>query len=190
MASRILHLASCFDASPAGHSSWLTTHLCRRGIRTLSAFIVPEDRMTMAAAGCPFACEIMATDARSFSTDPRAQRSTALSPTGSSPIIRIFISVAPNLPNICSTECTTASSMACAETGSFVRNLTRRYRCPFLFVACRPPHDSDAFFQLGLLRSQAVLFDDRQRNLRHALKCSFEREAEHMQNGCHIPWGS
>jgi hypothetical protein len=139
----------------------LAVHLRRLCIRTLSALIVPEDRITIAAAGCPFTWEIIAIAARSFSTDPGVQRSAALSPTGSSPIIRTFISAAPNLPNIYSTERTTASSMACAGTGSFVRNLARRYRCPFLFVVCGPPHNSDAFLQLGLIGSQAVLLDNR-----------------------------
>jgi len=140
-------------------------HLCRRWIRTPSALIVPEDRATIAAAGCPFIRAIIASAARNFSTDPSAQRNTALSPAGLRPISRTFISADPNLPNICSTERSMVSSMVCVEIGSFVRSLTSRYRCPLLFVVCRPPYDSDAFFQLWFFHSQAVLFDNCERDL-------------------------
>jgi len=71
--------------------------------------MVPEELMTVAIAVCPFTCEIKAIEARSFSTDFNAQRSTALPLAESRPTNRTFISADPDLPNVCSMERSTVS---------------------------------------------------------------------------------
>lgn len=143
--------------------------------------MVPEERMTAAIAVCRFTCEINATALRSFSTDFNSQRSTAMRLAESRPINRTFISADPNLPNICSTEASTASLTPCAEIVSSPRNFTRRYRCLGLFVVCRPLHDLDSLFEFWLLHPQAILLDNLERDLRYAPQRCVKWKAERMQ---------
>lgn len=142
--------------------------------------MVPEERTTVPMAVCPLICEINATEARNLSTDINAQRRIPLPLAESKLTNRSFISADPNLPNICSTERSTASWTPCGDIGPSSKNFTRRYLCLRLFVMHRPPHYLDSIFKLWLFHPQAISSHNLERDIRYAPQRSVERKPEHI----------